>query len=395
MNKTIYSIIALSALWIGCAGGDVVEQGENESQSEQKDGRPTIAKNFVDTLHLRRGTFNKQINCNGKLYAIAKSELELPTAGVLKSVNVGNGSYVKGGDLMAVIDIEDVEFDVRTAQRELESKYVDLMDDLISLGQSQDTTEVPAHILQRAKITSGYFTAQDKLEEANRKLSKCYLYAPFSGRVANITSKVHEQANLFCTLIDDRYFNVEFNILEAEIGMSKVGERVVVYPFVDESKIFDGYITEINPVVDTRGQVLVRAKIKNKDGYLIEGMNVRVIMESRSANMFVVPKSAVILRDGVYVAFKLEDGMALWTYVDVIHSNLDSYAIIGSHRKHTELYDGDVIVTSGNLNLSDGTPISPRPPKNIRSPKEGGSMGDPKSRTAPKTQSVKSKKSKK
>ncbi|MFI3318772.1 MAG: biotin/lipoyl-binding protein [Rikenellaceae bacterium] len=393
MKKSSYIIIALSAIFVACATSAEEKKSTTENQKEgSTESQPAIAKNLVDTMHLQRRTFKKQINCNGKLYAIAKSELELPTAGILTEVNVGNGTYVKEGDLMAVVDAEELEYDLKKAERDIQSCYVELLDDLISLGYGQDTTKVPEHILQRVKITSGYFAAMDRYDLASRKMDKCHLYAPFSGRVANITSKRHERANLFCTLIDDEYFNVEFNILEAEISMSKVGEKVVVFPFVDESKLFDGYITEINPVVDLRGQVLVRAKIKNKDGYLIEGMNVRVIMESSSENMFVVPKSAVLLRDGVYVAFRLEDGMALWTYVDVIYSNLDSYAIAGSHRKHTELHDGDVIVTSGNLNLSDGTPISPRAPKNINAPKEARKGGDPKNTTAPKTKQSSSKK---
>ncbi|MFR9661633.1 MAG: hypothetical protein SNF60_06170, partial [Rikenellaceae bacterium] len=62
------------------------------------------------------------------------------------------------------------------------------------------------------------------------------------------------------------------------------------------------------------------------------------------------------------------------------------------HRKHTELHDCDVIVTSGNLNLSDGTPISPRAPKNINAPKEARKGGDPKNTTAPKTKQSSSKK---
>ena len=68
------------------------------------------------------------------------------------------------------------------------------------------------------KITSGYTNALDQLEAARRRLESCFLFAPFSGRIANLDAKVYDRfSGKLCTLIDDSYFDVEFSILEAEI----------------------------------------------------------------------------------------------------------------------------------------------------------------------------------
>ena len=40
----------------------------------------------------------------------------------------------------------------------------------------------------------------------------------------------------FCTLIDDTWFDVEFCILEAELQSVSIGQKVVVSPFVDETR---------------------------------------------------------------------------------------------------------------------------------------------------------------
>ncbi len=42
--------------------------------------RQQLTNNYVDTLILKKSTFSKQVNCNGKLRAVAKSELTMPGA---------------------------------------------------------------------------------------------------------------------------------------------------------------------------------------------------------------------------------------------------------------------------------------------------------------------------
>lgn len=86
-------------------------------------------------------------------------------------------------------------------------------------------------------------------------------------------------------------------------------------------------------------------------------MNVRIIVENSLSNMLVVPKDAVVERDGYHVVFIYRNGRAVWTYVDIAYSNLTSYAIIGCKKKETEIHDGDIIITSGNLNLADNTDV--------------------------------------
>ena len=43
--------------------------------------------------------------------------------------------------------------------------------------------------------------------------------------------------------------------------------------------------------------------------------------------------------------------------MDVAYANMNSFAITGCQRKETEIHAGDVVITSGNLNLADGTKV--------------------------------------
>lgn len=356
MNIAKLFSFLLLVTFIGCDA----KKEEKEEEPNMEMTREEICKNYVDTLLLSKGVFKKQIICNGKLRAIAKCKLTMPTSGLLQTINVHNGMLVHKGTLMATVDKSAALIDLKKAERQMDKAKIDLIDKLIGQGFDADTSLVPLAVMKRAKIISGYVNAQEQLEMATRQLNKCSLYAPFTGRVANLDCKCYELAKDFCTLINDTYFDVEFNLLEAEMGLGLKGQKVVVSPFVNEQKKFNGKVTEVNPIIDDKGQIKIRAKIKNKEGLLVEGMNVRVVLETNFKNMYVVPKNAVVLRDGYHVIFKYNNGEALWTYVDVLYSNLDSYAITGNKEKHTEIKEDDVIITSGNLNLADGTKVVPK-----------------------------------
>ncbi len=341
----------LCLLLCACGGAQKESNAETKVEREQ-------AAIYIDTMQLTRCTFNKQIVCNGKLRAALKSDLIFDITGKISKINVKNGDYIESGTTIAHLDTEEADINLSQSIRALEKANIDLIDKLIGQGYDADTTAVPKVIMDNAKHTSGYNTAMDNLEAARRELSKCYLHAPFSGRIANLDSKIHNMtAESFCTLINDQKFDVEFNILEAELGEISKGQKIEVTPFIDEERQFSGVISEINPLIDDNGHIKIRATVQNREGYLLEGMNVKLILNREIPNQFVVPKDAVVLRDGFNVIFLYVDGEAVWTYVDVEMSNIDSHLITGNKEKETTLKESDIVITSGNSNIADGTKV--------------------------------------
>lgn len=349
-NKILLAAMVLLAACNSKDDKDKAKESDNINYEE--------VASAVDTMHLRYSTFNEQIVCNGKLRAVQKSQVNFKTQGIIFSINVKNGMYVKKGEVLASLDKEDILRDLSKSKRNLEKARINLMDKLIGQGYDTDTTNVPKMILENAKNSSGYFDAQDNLHENQRKLKDADVIAPFAGKIANLNAKEWDNASKeLCMLIDDKTFDVEFSLLEAEMYRVKVGQRVKITPFISSEDEYIGYVTEKNPLVDDKGQVVVRAKVENKDGKLVEGMNVRILLENKLESLFVVPKDAVLLRDNYYLVFRYVDGEAVWTYVDVMMSNIDSHVITGNKIKQTTLSENDIIITSGNLNLADGVKV--------------------------------------
>lgn len=333
------------------------QQKKEDKSNEMEMREQMMSETYVDTMTLHVSPFDKQIVCNGRLRAKAKSDLTFLSQGVTTEIYVKEGQRVGKGALIASTDKRERMREVDKAEHEVYRARVELIDKLIGLGYDAEMKDVPPDVMQRAEVMSGYYSAKYQLQSAKKALNECNLYAPFSGRIANLEARTYQQNSKICTLIDDSQFEVEFKILEAELEHITKGQKIKISSFVGDSVTYSGVITEINPLVDDRGLIKIMARMANKGNALMDGMNVRVIVEQRVQNMFVVPKDAVVERDGYHVIFRYEDGRAVWTYVDIVYSNINSFAITGCQRKETSIHEGDIIITSGNLNLADGTEV--------------------------------------
>ncbi len=351
MAATALAGMMAASLTLSCRPGE--DSGEEKME---KHAQP-MGETYVDTMTLHLTSFDKQIVCNGRLRAKAKSDLAFASPGVTTEIYVKDGQLVSKGTLIASTDKRERIREVEKAEHELYRARVELTDRLIGLGYDADMSDVPADVMQRAEVTSGYYSARYQLQTARTALEECDLYAPFGGRIANLDARPFQRNDKVCTLVDDSEFEVEFRILEAELGHVAKGQKVKVSPLVDGNTTYEGSITGINPLVDDKGLVRTTAQIANRNDALMDGMNVRIVVEQQVRNMFVVPKDAVVERDGYHVIFRYENGRAVWTYVDIVSSNISSFAITGCQRKETTVRDGDIIITSGNLNLADDTEV--------------------------------------
>ena len=176
MKRKGFYLMCSLLLLMGCKNGNEPKEEESVFAEQEQ----TVAE--VDTMTLHRQTFQKQLLCNGRLVAIRKADLQCPKQGdVLQRVLVQNGQRVSQGALLAVSDTRDRTAELEKTQHDLERAKVELQDKLIGLGYDSDLTHVPADVLHRAEITSGYYSTTYQLEAVRKALNDCRLYAPQSG----------------------------------------------------------------------------------------------------------------------------------------------------------------------------------------------------------------------
>lgn len=355
-NLITLSIAAVTILLSIVSCGD--SQNKEVDNSAKLQYSPEINK--VEVIELKKVPFRKQLISNGRLRAVSRADLSFKTSGVVADVNFTEGARVTKGAVIASIESESQRLAFESAQISMRKAEYDLYDLLAGLGHTaKDTLSVEKDVLSMAKMRSGYDNAHNALLKSRYDLDGCRIVAPFSGKVANLKAKKHSPnpSEPACTIVDDSRMEVEFSVIESEYSFLSKGLDVIIIPYADMTISVMGEIKSVNPSVDDKGKIKVTALVKN-DGRLIDGMNVKVIVEKEISDQFVVPKSAVLIRDNLDVLFIYKDGKAQWTYVNIVMSNSESHSVIANTDRGAVLNDGDQIIISGNLNLADGSTVT-------------------------------------
>jgi RND family efflux transporter MFP subunit len=346
MILRLFIPVALLFALVSCGSGNKTDKNADDEESQQR------VKELpqVTVIKINKGVFMRELHSNGRLIAANKADLRFRTAEIITSISVKNGQHVFAGQEIARIEDFELRNKVITATETVETALTALQDYLLGFRyELKDTTIVPLAILQIGYARSQLLTARVNLEQARYNLQNAVLKAPFSGIVANITTKEHNMAPVsepFCTIIGDDRFEVEFPVLESEIELLKSSHEVIIEPIAFPGTKIKGRLSGMNPVVDKNGMLQAKAIVENIQGKLYEGMNVRVLVQQAISDKLVVPKSAIVMRSDRQVLFVYADGRSQWRYIKTGLENSREYTVEES------LEDGEYVIISGNFNLA-------------------------------------------
>ena len=348
-------ITALLVLLFACSGN------RSETETTRRSVEFTEFGIDVQEVRIKRldyQDFNYELISNGTIASMRRAEMRFQSQEVIRKIHVRNGQFVQAGQPLAELDKFRLGIALKQASEALERARLDLQDVLIGQGYSlNDSANIPSEVMRLAKIRSNFTQSQTNFTVAKHNYDAATLYAPFAGVVANLTAMEYNlppTGEPFCLIIDNRSPEVVFSILETELTMVSVGDRVLVSPFAQPDFVVEGRISEINPIIDRNGMIRIRATIPNTDSRFFEGMNVRVRVQRLLGSRLAIPKSAVVLRMNRQVVFTLNNGVANWVYVETAHENSTCFVVTMG------LNIGDTVIYHGNFNLAHGTPVQIR-----------------------------------
>jgi RND family efflux transporter MFP subunit len=352
MKVFSHLVVILSALILFPSCGN---QSPAADESSTTFTNPESDTTDVPVALVKRGIFLKQTFSNGTLEAAQKVEIPFQIQGILREIAVRNGDFVNEGQLLAHLDDNSQQLEFAQARLAYNKALLELEDLLLGLRHSmKDTANISSDIWGMAKLRSGYEDAKLQLARKQHELELTHITAPISGIIAGLEAQTHAQSTAFknlCTIINIKQMLVSFNLLESDAGMVKPGMTVKIMPLAFQGKNFSGSIVEIDPLINRHGQLTVKALVPNPEGLLLDGMNTRVALEKGIPNQLVIPKSAVLARQGRQVVFTFEDGLAIWNYVEIGFENEDSFAITEG------LNEGQLIITGNNLTIGHQAPV--------------------------------------
>jgi len=329
----------------------------------------------VETATAERKTMPVQLRALGTVTPIASVAIKTQVDTTITGVRFQDGARVEKGDELFTLDCRQIEADMKRveavingaqatfeqAQRDVE-RYTELAarnaTPIVTLNNAQTQANI-------SKATAESNRAQ--LENLKVQLGFCTIRASISGRISMANVKIgnfvrQADTSPMATIVQTAPVYVSFTVPQKnlpDIRKAIAAETATVEAVIPgEDKRASGQVTMIENTVDmATGMATIRATMPNKDELLWPGTLVTTDMTLRSEEGVVVPSTAVQVSQTGNFVFTVKDGVAKVQNVQV-ERQVGRETVIASG-----LSGGETVVTDGQLLLSDGTRVNPRPPK--------------------------------
>ena len=305
---------------------------------------------------VERGDLAKSVVATGKVEPITKVDIKSKASGIIKKLYVDEGDRVKTGQLLAELDKDEIEAQVRSqranmdaavaAFRSTEADYERAKVDAegpdipmlqrayeraqkmakqgvvseASLDDAQKAYELAVNKQQvgraqlgvlKAKIVQAQAqvqSAQASLKQLEEEFTYTTITSPMDGIVLSRPVEVGDavssilvlgsSATLVMTVGDTSEVYVKGKVDESDIGKVYLGQpaRIKVESFKD--KTFQGKVTKISPMGEEKDNVTtfeVRVSINNPGGELKAAMtaNAEIILDEHK-NVLQIPEGSIL-----------------------------------------------------------------------------------------------------
>ena len=313
----------------------------------------------VSSTQAKSKVWQSYLTSVGSLTAINGVDLSSEVSGIVKEIRFTSGQFVKQGDIVLVMDtsIQDAALKDNMAKLQLSQ-----------LNYARDKKLFEKNVSSQAAVDTRYAELQESeagVQSVQAQIKQKTITAPFDGKLGIRQVNLGQYISPGTTIVTLQSLNplyVMANIPEQYLPQLHMGQRADVTVNFGSGRTIEGKITAINSKVDqvTRN-ILVQATIPNDDLSLYPGMfaYVKLWLENEK-KLIVVPQTAVSYSlSGDYIFIikdesKKKDKSLLRVY--------RQYVKVGERRGNEAgildgLKEGDTIVTSGQLKLSNGTNV--------------------------------------
>jgi membrane fusion protein (multidrug efflux system) len=312
-------LIALAvALVVASAVGLRVTQAKPEPR---KDGPVTLEFTPDDVAVVEVRSLVRSIPFSGSLAPMVQTAVRSKVPGEVTRVLVREGEAVKEGQLLAQIDVTDLQsrLDAQVAGMEEAKARLDIA------GKNRANSQ---QLLRQKFISQNAYDTSESTFEANaaavrsqeaqlriarKAVDDAAVRAPFSGIVATRTVHAGEKIGMdhqLFTLVDLSRMEIEAPAPASEIPSIKVGQPAAFRVDGFGERDFDGRVERINPTAQPGSRAInLYISVANRDGLLRGGMFAkgRIVLD-RTQPGAVIPATAIREESGQAYVFTIEGG---------------------------------------------------------------------------------------
>lgn len=337
----------------------------------------------VSTMTVAYQDWQPHVQAVGNVRAVHGADLAFDVAGLVESVDVKSGADVKKGQvLIKLVDADD--------RAKLEA--LNATAQLAKLTADRSKQQLAVQAISKAQYDADMAnlkSAQANAAAQQALVDKKTLRAPFAGRIGIITANPGQYINVGTTVVTLQQLDpvyVDFTVPQSTLDQLQVGGKVEVTADAFKDKTFGGKVSATDPKIDlSTRNVGVEATVANPDKLLVPGMFTQVAVDSGAPQRYLtLPQTAISYApygDTVFVVHEgappeldangqpVEAKSSANAKAPAKDKNGPSHYVqqvvvtVGQTRGdqvaiESGIKQGDVIVTSGQLKLKNGTPVN-------------------------------------
>jgi len=308
----------------------------------------------VRVSSVEKKNIDLDFSANGNF--VPKQELNFlsENAGRVTAIYVDEGSRVSKGQTLARIDAEIINTDRETA----EASYQNAKRDEARYQSSYETGGVTQQQLDQAKLATR--NAKLRLQASQRKLSDANIKSPINGivnkRYIEVGAFVTAQGTQLFELVDVSKLKLKVNVNESQVANLKIGDKIDIKSSVFPTDKFSGRVTFIAAKADATLNFPIEIEVENTNKNTLKaGMyGTAVFKFPKQAPAIIIPRTSFVgsvSSNQVFIYDKSNNTAKLRKVV--------SGRILGDSVEILEgLNEGETVITSGQINLAEGTAVS-------------------------------------
>ena len=353
IGKTLLYILIAAGLLGG--GAYIISKNQKETNKQTAIIASSNAEIPVNVVTASFEHVSADYSSNGTFAPLQNMQLSSEIAGKVIRVLVKEGDFVHAGQTVATIKKDALEVDHSTAQAAYQNAVVDNQ----RYENAYKTGGVTKQQLDQSRLQLK--NAKNSLDQAGIKIGDSNVRTLISGYINKKTVEpgavVSTGTPLF-EIVNVSKLKLQVTVNESEVAKLRIGDQIKIKASVYPDKEFSGRITFIAPLADASLNFPIEITVDNNpNNELRAGMYGTAVFSAKETGTqhayMTLPKNAFV--DGVSnnkVFVVQKDNTVKLTKVVGGRIFGDKIEIISG------LNEGDRVVTSGQINLTDGTKIS-------------------------------------
>jgi RND family efflux transporter MFP subunit len=271
--------------------------------------------------------------------------------GTIQQLRFTLGDHVSEGQVLAVIDTRSARLDLQKAESNAAKLRRDL-DTYTELLKGQAATQEKVN-----EIRQNYLDATTQVNQVSRQISDASVKAPTSGIISEKQAEQGVFANAgtqIATIVNLSEGKVQINLTENEVYQVKQGQHVKITTDIYPDLVFKGKISFISPQADETHNYRVEIMADNNESSpLRSGTFVYADFSRKTTqNILLIPRDALTQ--------SVKDASVYVVRNNIVHQNpvKTGIEINGLVQVISGLKPGEIVVTSGQINLKDGTRVT-------------------------------------